>query len=140
MKSFLLLVAVSVALPSLAAAAADLWPKSHPDAPYAAVKFYEKTCDCPSGLNATTTLGFCYNSTANTFTEVPCENTPFWGVVFTWWIGAGLLMGAASTTGWGVLREFIVSFSIFVLKNNGSAPNEKQVGDEDTEIKLAKNK
>ena len=127
---------IFVTLPSISLAATALWPKSHPDAPYAAMKFYKAECDCPTGLNATTTLGFCFNSTDNTFTEVPCENTPFWGVVFTWWICAGLLMGAASTTGWGVLREFIVSFSIFVLKKNG--PSETQVSDED--ILLEKDK
>lgn len=135
MNHFLLFLAISTTLPSLGLCAADLWPKSHPDAPYAAVKFYKSQCDCPSGLNATTSLGYCFNSTDSTFMKVPCENTPFWGVVFTWWIGAGLLMGAASTTGWGVLREFIVSFSIFVLKKN-TGPSETQVSDE--EILLAK--
>jgi hypothetical protein len=136
MQFFLLLLflLLAVSLPSLCQADSALWPKSHPGAPYAAMKFYEKTCNCPTGLDATVTLGFCYNSTDKTFQEVPCENTPFWGVVFAWWIGAGLLMGAASTTGWGVLREFIVLFSIYVLKKEG--PTNCQVSDE--ELLLAK--
>ena len=92
------------------------------------MKFYEKTCDCPSGLNATRTLGYCYNNTDNTFVEVHCEKSPFWGVVFAWWIGAGLLMGAASTTGWGVLRELLVSLSLYF--SNDNTPNSNQVSDE----------
>mmetsp|Transcript_24676 Transcript_24676/g.41717 ORF Transcript_24676/g.41717 Transcript_24676/m.41717 type:complete len:137 (-) Transcript_24676:231-641(-) len=129
----LMLLLLAMMLPSLCFADSVLWPKAHPDAPYAAIKFYEKTCDCPRGLNSTASLGLCFNSTNNEFTEVPCEDTPFWGVVFTWWIGAGLLMGAASTTGWGVLREFLLSFSILVLKRK--APSEHQVGDEDEMLK-----
>jgi hypothetical protein len=129
----LMALLLTVSLPVLCLADTALWPKAHPGAPYAALKFYEKTCDCPSGLNSTASLGMCYNATDSTFTEVPCENTPFWGVVFAWWIGAGLLMGAASTTGWGVFREVSLLFSLLILKKD--TPHDRQVGDEDIMMK-----
>ena len=117
-----------VTLPLFGVASTDLWPKSHPDAPFARMKFFEKSCECPRGLNSTAYSGFCYNSTSQTLQEVPCENVPFWGVVFAWWIGAGLLMGAASTTGYNVFREFLVSISLYILKEKTEArPRDCQV-------------
>jgi hypothetical protein len=135
MRSFLMCIALTLQSLTISLADTDLWPKAHPDAPYAALKFYEKTCDCPSGLNATSTLGFCFNSTDSSLTEVPCKNNPFWGVVYTWWIGAGFLMLAATTTGWSVFRECLASFSGCAFKRK-NFPLESQVGDEDIMLKI----
>jgi hypothetical protein len=34
-----------------------------------------------------------------------CSDQPFWGIVFVWWAFAAFLMGAATTTGFNVVKD-----------------------------------